>query len=257
MSQTLSQEESPQHLRRAIRQTESIQLMNTNLSSLAIVATFLAGVQAQTISLSLADNATNLQVAANALSFAGLFLDVLGGTVAIVGAVQLQGTYGLLKLRESALAGLKNTMKLPESADEQDALALALHLQYLEKVIFPPLHSPRLWDSLSPLLKQSADLLPRILMRNKVEVHLHISFSYSLADYRHTTNSLASTRFLTSIGFAASSSVPLLVLAGLGCSIAGAECLAIDSQPVQVWATSLGVLVGAIILLSLVLALNI
>ncbi|KAJ7205951.1 hypothetical protein GGX14DRAFT_643677, partial [Mycena pura] len=185
MSQTLSQEESSQHLRRAIRQTESIQLMNA----------------------ACADNATNLQVAANAVSFASLFLDVLGGTVAIVGAVQLQGTYGLLKLRESALAGLKNTIKLPESADEQDALALALHLQYLEKVIFPPLHSPRLWDSLSPLLKQSADLLPRILMRNKVEDHLQISFSYFLADYRHTTNSLASTRFLTSIGFAASSSV--------------------------------------------------
>ncbi|KAJ7479626.1 hypothetical protein FB451DRAFT_1239426 [Mycena latifolia] len=238
---------------RSIRQTDSLQLVNNNLSSLAVIATFLAAVQAQAISFSLDNNTTKIQIATNAFFFAGLFVDVLGGTImiAIVGAVQLQRTYGLLKQRESSLAGLKGAVKtLSGSPKEQDArLALVHHLHYLERVMFPVLNSPQLWSSVSQPLRQSANLVEQIIKDSEFEDHLRITLAYALSDYRHTTNRLASSRFRTSLGFAASLTVPSLVVAGLCCFMAGALCLVLDSQPVQVWATSLGVLGGTLILL--------
>ncbi|KAJ7479605.1 hypothetical protein FB451DRAFT_1239396 [Mycena latifolia] len=235
---------------RSIRQTDSLQLVNNNLNSLAVIATFLAAVQAQAISFSMDNNTKKIQIASNAFFFAGLFVDVLGGTIAIIGAVQLQRTYGLLKQRESSLAGLKAAVKtLSGSPKEQDALALVHHLHYLERVIFPVLQSPRLWSSVSQPLRQSANLVEQIIKDSEFEDHLRITFVYALSDYRHTTNRLASSRFRTSLGFAASLTVPSFVVAGLCCFMAGALCLVLDSQPVQVWATSLGVLGGTLILL--------
>ncbi|KAJ7087118.1 hypothetical protein C8R44DRAFT_893280 [Mycena epipterygia] len=235
---------------RSIRQTETLQLMNTNLGSLAIVATFLAAVQAQVISSSLDRNMTNLETASNALFFAGLFVDVLGGTIAIVGSVQIQRAYGLVKQRESSLAGLKDALNSSSrSAEEQDTVALVHHLHYLERVIFPLLHSPGLWSSLSTPLKQSADLVEQIIKDSDVDDHVRITIAYSLSDYRHTTNRLAASSFFTSLGFAASLTVPSLVVAGLVCFTAGASCFVLDTQPVSVWATSFGVLGGTMLLL--------
>ncbi|KAJ6521674.1 hypothetical protein DFH09DRAFT_1331091 [Mycena vulgaris] len=254
MAETVSQAKTWDWMR-SIRQSDSLQLMNTNLNSLAIIATFLAAVQAQAISFSLDRDKTRIQTASNALFFAGLFIDVVGGTIAIVGSVQLQRTYGLLRQRESSLAGLKDALKILSATPEaQDPLALVHHLHYLERVIFPLLHSPRLWNSLSQPLRQSADLVEQVLKEYQFEDHLRISFAYALSDYRHTTNRLASSRFRTSLGFAASLTVPPLVIAGLCCFMAGALCLVLDSQPVGVWATSCGVLGGTFILLLTVLA---
>ncbi|KAJ7812417.1 hypothetical protein B0H13DRAFT_2144587 [Mycena leptocephala] len=131
---------------------ESLQLINTNLNSLAIIATFLAGVQAQAISFSLDKQDTNLQIACNALFFGGLFIDVLSGTVAIVGAIQLQRTYTLLQQRESALTSLSEVLKdTAQSSKEfqRDNLALAHHLRFLKMIVFRLIQSPRLWNELS------------------------------------------------------------------------------------------------------------
>lgn len=193
---------------------------------------------------------------------------MLGGAIAIVGSVELQRTYGLLKQRESLLEGLKEALKnssgVPQEhvkassgvPQEQTVLKLALvhHLHYLERVIFPLLHSPRLWKLLSQPLKQSADLVEQIISDSGFEDHLQITFAYSLADYCHITNRLASSRFRTSLGFAAGWTVPSLVIAGLCCFMAGTSCLVLDSQPVQVWATSFGVLGAALLLLLTFLA---
>ncbi|KAJ7912182.1 hypothetical protein B0H13DRAFT_2007984 [Mycena leptocephala] len=122
---------------RSIRQTESLQLMNTNLNSLAIIATFLAGVQAQAISFSLDHQNTNLQIACNALFFGGLFND---------------RTYTLLQQRESALTSLSEVLKdtAPSSKEfQRDNLALAHHLHFLKMIVFRLLQSPRLWNELS------------------------------------------------------------------------------------------------------------
>ncbi|KAJ7631814.1 hypothetical protein B0H17DRAFT_1217688 [Mycena rosella] len=257
MADTLSQMKSSEGMG-SIRQTGSLQLVNTNLNSLAVIATFLAAVQAQAISFSVDKNTTKVEIATNTLFFAGLFVDVLSGTIAIVGSVQLQRTYGLLKQRESSLAGLKTAVKtLSSSSNAKDALALVNHLHYLERVMFPLLQSPRLWNSLSQPLRQSADLVEQIIKDSEFEDHLRITFVYSLADYRRITNRLASSRFRTSLGFTASLIVPGLVIAGLCCFMAGALCFVLDSQPVQVWATSIGVLAGTLLLLLTVLGLNI
>jgi len=119
----------------------------------------------------------------------------------------------------------------------------------LEKVIFPLLHSPRLWSSLSTPLQQSADLVDQIIKDSNVDDHVRITVAYSLSDYRHATNRLAARSFFTSFGFAASVTVPYLVIAGLCCFTAGASCFVLDTQPVSVWATSFGVLGGTTVLL--------
>ncbi|KAF7368261.1 hypothetical protein MVEN_00146800 [Mycena venus] len=242
---------------RSIRQTETLQLMNTNLNSLALIATFLAGVQAQAISFSLDKNDTNLEIASNALFFGGLFADVLSGTIAIVGGVELQRTYTLLRQRESSLTRLSDVLKgTAQSSKEfqRDGLALAHHLHFLGLIVFRLLQSPQLWNELSSQFKKSADLMEDILRGSELDAANRIKVLYAMADYRYTTNQLAKTAFRTSLGFAASRTAPWLVLAGLCSFTAGAVCLVLYSQPVEALATSITVLGGAGFLLFMVLA---
>ncbi|KAJ6530101.1 hypothetical protein B0H19DRAFT_1192100 [Mycena capillaripes] len=238
--------------RRSIRRTDSLQLLITNLNSLAIIATFLAAVQAQVIGFSWDKNDTHLQKACNALFFAGLFVDILSGTIAIVGAVQLQRIYGLLQQRDASLTGFNDTAK--RLSNSQDSLALMHHLRFLEVVVFHPLSSPRLWKALLQPLNQSADLVKQMIEESEVEEALQIAFAYSLSDYRDATNRLAASRFRTSLGFAADLTVSSLVIAGLACLIAGALCFALYSQPVGVWATAFGVLGSTMLMVLLVAA---
>ncbi|KAJ7877165.1 hypothetical protein B0H13DRAFT_2547701 [Mycena leptocephala] len=220
-------------------------------------ATFLAGVQAQAISFSLDQQNTNLQIGCNALFFGGLFLDVLSGTIAIVGAIQLQRTYTLLQQRESALTSLSEVLKDTAQFSKEfqrDNLALAHHLRFLKMIVFRLLQSPRLWNELSVQLKESADLAEDILRESNLDDADRITVAYSLADYRYTTNRLAKTAFRTSLGFAASLTAPWLVLAGLCSFTAGVVCLVLYSQPVEVSATSFSVLGGTGLVLFTVLA---
>ncbi|KAJ7909172.1 hypothetical protein B0H13DRAFT_2014812, partial [Mycena leptocephala] len=213
---------------RSIRRTDSLQLLITNLSSLAIIATFLAAVQAQVIGFSLDKNDTRLQKACNALFFAGLFIDILSGTIAIVGAVQLQRTYGLLQQRDVSLKGLIDIAK--KISDSHESLALVHHLGFLEVVIFQPLTSPRMWNAISESLNESADLVEQTMEESKVEDAL----KHFLLDYRYTTDQLAASGFRTSLGFAAD--------------------LTVSTLPVEIWATSLAVLGSTILLIALVVA---
>ncbi|KAJ7812424.1 hypothetical protein B0H13DRAFT_2144611, partial [Mycena leptocephala] len=211
-------------------------------------ATFLAGVQAQAITFSLDQQDTKLQIACNALFFGGLFIDVLSGTIAIVGAIQLQRTYTLLQQRESALTSFSEVLKdtAPASKEfQRDNLALAHHLRFLKMIVFRLLQRLRLWNELSRggyiegVQPDDAD---------------RITVAYSLADYRYITNRLAKTAFRTSLGFAASLTAPWLVLAGLCSFTAGVVCLVLYSQPVEVSATSFAVLGGTGLVLFAVLA---
>ncbi|KAF7330852.1 hypothetical protein MVEN_02424600 [Mycena venus] len=240
---------------RSIRQTDSLRMMNSNLNSLAIIATFLAGVQIQAISFSFDKNATSLQTTCNALFFGGLFVDVLSGTIAIAGAIQLQRTCTLLQQRESSLRNLTGALKNMPKERECDGLALVHHLRFLEMVIFPLLHNPRLWNELSSPLKQSADLLEDIMRELQLNNALPTgTIAYPLSDYRHTTNRLAKYVFRTGLGFTASLAVPFLILGGICCFTAGAVCLVVSSQPAQVWITSLAVVGGTVLFLIALLA---
>jgi multidrug transporter EmrE-like cation transporter len=182
---------------------------------------------------------------------------VLSGTIAIVGAIQLQRTYTLLQQRESALTSLSEVMKdTAQSSKEfqRDNLALVHHLRFLKMIVFRLLQSPRLWNELSVQLKKSADLAEDILRESNLDDTDRITVAYALADYRYTTNRLAKTAFRTSLGFAASLTAPWLVLAGLCSFTAGVVCLVLYSQPVEVSATSFAVLGGTGFVLFAVLA---
>ncbi|KAJ7873952.1 hypothetical protein B0H13DRAFT_2348819 [Mycena leptocephala] len=184
----------------------------------------------------------NLQIACNALFFAGLFLDVLSGTIPIVGAIQLQRTYTLLQQRESALTSLSEVLRdTAQSAKEfqRDNLALVHHLRFLKMIVFRLLQT---------------DLAEDILRESNLDDADRITVAYSLADYRYTTNRLAKTAFRTSLGFAASLTAPWLVLAGLCSFSAGVVCLVLYSEPLAVWATSFAVLGDTGFVLFVVLA---
>ncbi|KAJ7677108.1 hypothetical protein DFH06DRAFT_1169796 [Mycena polygramma] len=232
MADTVASQSTTWDWMRSIRKAESLQQMNGSLNSLAVIATFLAGVQAQAISFTLDNNETPLQTTTNTLFFAGLFIDVLSGTIAIVGAVQLQRTYGRLQQRETSLTALQDVSKNMPQAPELDNVVLAHHLRFLGMVIFPLLHTPRLWDALSEPLKQSANLVEQIFRESDRDHADRITLAYALADYRHTTNRLANSAFRTTLGFAASLTVPWLILAGLCSFASGAAILAFESQPI-------------------------
>ncbi|KAJ3852479.1 hypothetical protein EV368DRAFT_82499 [Lentinula lateritia] len=59
------------------------------LSSEATIATFLAAVQSQIIAISYQDNSTNIQIATNALGFAGVLLDVITAFLALLASAIL------------------------------------------------------------------------------------------------------------------------------------------------------------------------
>jgi hypothetical protein len=182
---------------------------------------------------------------------------VLSGTIAIVGAIQLQRTCTLLQQRESALTSLSEVLKDTAQSSKEfqpDNLAIAHHLRFLKMIVFRLLQSPRLWNELSVQLKKSADLAEDILRESNLDDANRITVAYSLADYRYTTNRLAKTAFRTSLGFAASLIAPWLVLAGLCSFTAGVVCLMLYNEPLAVWATSFAVLGGTGLVLFAVLA---
>ncbi|KAJ7847432.1 hypothetical protein B0H13DRAFT_2091962 [Mycena leptocephala] len=193
---------------RSIRRTDSLQLLITNLSSLAIIATFLAAVQAQVIGFSLDKNDTHLQKA---------------GTIAIVGAVQLQRTYGLLQQRDVSLKGLIDIAKKISTLTNPSLLSSS---RLFGSRDIPTANQPRMWNAISESLNESADLVERTMEESKVEDTL----KHFLLDYRYTTDQLAASGFRTSLGFAA------------------------DLTPVEIWATSLAVLGSTILLIALVVA---
>ncbi|KAJ7812421.1 hypothetical protein B0H13DRAFT_2383253 [Mycena leptocephala] len=182
----------------------------------------------------------DLQITCNALFFAGLFLDVLSGTIAIVGAIQLHEV-------------LKDTTQSSKEF-QRNNLALAHHLRFLKMIVFRLLQSPRLRNELSSQLKKSADLAEDILRESNLDDTDRITVAYSLADYWYTTNRLAKTAFRTSLGFAASLTAPWLILAGLCSFTAGVVCLVLYREPFAVWATSFAVLGGTGFVLFAVLA---
>ena len=71
-------------------------------------ATFIAAVQAQVITYAYQSNTTNLEVAINAFFFTGLFLDIVGGCMAYIVAVQLQHIYALLLRRSTSVSQIVN-----------------------------------------------------------------------------------------------------------------------------------------------------
>ncbi|KAI0041229.1 hypothetical protein FA95DRAFT_1611166, partial [Auriscalpium vulgare] len=85
------------------------------VNALIIVATFIAGVQAQMLSFTYESNDTHLQAATNWLGFVGLTLDILGATAGVAHAIILKQS--IKDARD--VATLLNTL-----ASEMDRLEL-------------------------------------------------------------------------------------------------------------------------------------
>ncbi|KAF8904758.1 hypothetical protein CPB84DRAFT_655149 [Gymnopilus junonius] len=90
---------------------DTVKSLQEDLNALALIATFLAAVQAQVVSYSFDSNSSKLDVAVNALFFAGLLLDILGGCVAYVVAIQLQHIYSLLVRRKSSVSQITASLR--------------------------------------------------------------------------------------------------------------------------------------------------
>jgi len=93
-------------------------LLSSRLDSLALLSTFLASVQASTLQISFPNNSTRLQIATNALSFAGLVLDIL----ATAGCLYVSSTLRSAALGLGYLGDIQAILEPPEEAPADRAL---------------------------------------------------------------------------------------------------------------------------------------
>jgi hypothetical protein len=73
-----------------------------------------------------------------------------------------------------------------------------------------------------------------------------------VTEYIKTGDELPSLRSATSVAYAASIAVPLIVGAGVACFVIGVLCFVKDAQPVGVWATVFAVVFGTLFLFGVV-----
>jgi hypothetical protein len=113
----------------SLQHVESVKSMQDNLNALALIvrflnflkllvlvgssfsgkATFIAAVQAQVITYAYQSNSTALEVT---IFFTVLFLDIVGGCMAYIVAVQLQHIYALLLRRTNSVSQIVNSLDL-------------------------------------------------------------------------------------------------------------------------------------------------
>jgi hypothetical protein len=218
-------------------------------------ATFIAAVQAQVITYSYQSNSTNLEVAINAIFFTGLFLDIVGGCMAYIVAVQLQHIYALLLRRTKSVSQIVKALDQytpPPGADPSRLKAVetlpsvSIHLLFLEIVFLHALTNPSAWKSTLTKMRTSQCYLEEIILL--LDRRLHVRANVHLQEYHRTTDELDKSRAAVSIVNSAIVTLRMIVLIGVACCVVGGLCYVSDAQPAGVWITSFTVLGGILIL---------
>jgi hypothetical protein len=205
-------------------------------------------VQAQVLTITVANNATAIQITTNALFFAGLSLDVIGGCIAYAGVVKLQEIHACVLRRTTDAStiiealGRHNsgaTAMHTEAQISSQILTLCQHLRFLDAMFLRVLADLRVWDDILPYLNSALVVVDEFLSTpddqfNKLREQIRIP----LAQYRATTDELASSRLSASFAFSASVVAPAVVLLGVVSFVLGLLCYVKDAQPIGVWATA-------------------
>jgi len=235
-----------------VRHVESVGALRENLNAIGLIATFLAAVQTQAISFTVQNNNTTLQSAVNAFFFAGMFLDVVGGCIAFIAVVQFQKLYALLVRRTKSVSAIMDALEkrigpsFPTCDSCQTLSFLRHYYQFLEVRFQSFLGNVSAWESeLSPL-KGLAGIVSDVL--RDLDGQLHAAVHPHIVEYMKTGVELSELRLATSIAYAASVAVPLIVGTGATCFILGGLCFVKGAQPIGVQVTSFVVVFGTILL---------
>ncbi|PPQ98475.1 hypothetical protein CVT26_013876 [Gymnopilus dilepis] len=247
-------EHAPQW-RFSLHDLESIKSMQDDLNALALIATFLAAVQAQVNSYSFDSNSTKLEVAVNAMFFVGLLLDVLGGCVAYVVAVQLQHVYSLLSRRKTSIAHITTALRqyatangteTPSKKETQGKLSsVCMHIKFLENLLLGGFNKKSSWKKTLPRVRQCRSSIQEIA--RLLDGNLNVELYRDLQEYQDTTNELDKARLHMNIAFSSIFVIRAVVFGGVVCLVLGLLCYVLGEQPVSVWiafVTTLGGFLG-------------
>jgi hypothetical protein len=213
-----------------------------------------AAVQAPVITFAYKSNTTNMEIAINAFFFTGLFLDIVGGCMAYVVAVQLQHIYALLLRRLTSISQITNSLDQYTSSSAEDSPSkskavanlpsVSLHLRLLE-VMFLHAMSNRSWESVLPKMRASQRSVDQII--GLLDIQLHSRTNVHLQEYQRTTEELHISRAAVNMAISAIAALRIIVLIGVSCFVVGGLCYVKHAQPAGVWITTFTVLGGILI----------
>ncbi|KAF7344284.1 hypothetical protein MVEN_01719800 [Mycena venus] len=210
---------------RARQDWETVKSQVGGLTSEATIATFLAAVQSQILALSFQDNSTSLKITTNAFGFVGILLDVITACLALLASTVLQRHIAVIEQQLDAI----------EDASSEQLVEMSHFLKQ------------------SPLLRRAAEMFPDIYRRvqAKMEARAIVLRRAQESTDAHLTRLPASPRLnievvpesmghirgAAPIGDAAGTAMLIGVLS----FFASVICLAISTQPHEVWVISISV----------------
>ncbi|KAG8776149.1 hypothetical protein FRC16_004607 [Serendipita sp. 398] len=219
-----------------ISHVDSFKDLLSNLSTFGTVATFLAAVQAQVLAFSIDNQSSTLKSAATALFFSGLFFDVTGASISLLGITQVQRLHTILLRRTNAVTSIANILERSEPQFCHD-------LQYLHLLLLLLLSNIGAWNKwLSEYISSSKAKIDELDTNNREQCLSYI-LEYETTDMELESLQFGRSRLEASLAFFAHAALPVIVLGGLLSFVAGALCLVIAAQPVGVWVTSLAIVV--------------
>ncbi|KAJ7258024.1 hypothetical protein C8J57DRAFT_1720948 [Mycena rebaudengoi] len=223
---------------------ETVKSQVGGLTSEATIATFLAAVQSQILALSFQDNSTSLKITTNVFGFVGILLDVITACLALLASTVLQ----------RHIAAIEQQLDAIEDTSSEQLIEMSHFLKQ------------------SPLLLRTAEMFPDIYRRVQAKMEARALIVLRRAQESadaYLTRLLASPRLNIEVvpesmrhirglvGRASAEPVgrarPTLIygtpgslcltamLIGVLCFFASVICLAISTQPQEVWVISISI----------------
>ncbi|GAW05839.1 hypothetical protein LENED_007723 [Lentinula edodes] len=215
------------------------------LSSEATIATFLAAVQSQIIAISYQDNSTNIQIATNALGFAGVLLDVMTAFLALLASAILQRHITTIDKQLTAIedASFEQIEEIFYLLRFVDARGQRSHIMFsdLYQWVFAKCEARlNVLQNMQDMHRDSNGISSQIPEGVRRLKSVELQASLIVYSYRHIRN-------VTPICDAAGTAM----FWGVLCFFASVQCLAIATQPPVVWIIS-SVTCSLIVILPLV-----
>ncbi|KAF8305115.1 hypothetical protein DL93DRAFT_2172776, partial [Clavulina sp. PMI_390] len=207
---------------------DGMQARMANLNALAVIATFLAAVQAQIIGYTYELNGSVLQKTINTMAFLGLAFDIIGTAVGLFSAITMQPHQTRL-----------NQELFASSEAYSEWVAIARELAELE--LEDKMNSGR--SIPAHFMQERLAQQRRYMQRTTILKERQKTW---LRDDEARTEELEHIRELLIVGNI-KGLLPLILMAlGITCFFIGLVCFLVDTQPPIVWGTTMAaILIGA------------
>jgi len=204
----------------SLRHAESMKSLQDNVNTLAIMATFLAGVQAQVNTYSIGTNSTGSEVAVNVIFFIGLFLDIFSACTAYAVSVELQNTNSILLRRATSVSQINSALEksiAPPSSDSGSTTSakissLCSHIRSLEIMLLHAVNTKHAWEKVFLEVRKCSIQIPQLSP---------LVDELDILEYTNTANELDKSRSRISIAISSIPVIRLVVLGGVTCLVVG------------------------------------